>query len=95
MKNKQKDFEGTIPTYGYSPQKVTFDNKNILFVDLGGGERIRGIWDNYYADSYGCVYVIDGTDEERLEKSLETLNSCMNNEFMKGKPFLVFVVVFF
>ena len=40
--------------------------------DLGGGAKIRKIWDSYYAEVHGVVYVVDAADAERLELELKT-----------------------
>ena len=36
-------------------------------MDLGGHERIREIWKNYYGTSLGIVFVFDASDKQRAE----------------------------
>eukprot|EP00079_Xenopus_tropicalis_P032762 XP_017946533.1 PREDICTED: ADP-ribosylation factor-like protein 13B isoform X2 [Xenopus tropicalis] len=57
--------------------------------DLGGGKRIRGIWKNYYAESYGVVFVIDSSDVERMEETKETIAEVLRHPRISGKPVLV------
>ena len=45
-----------------------------LFWDLGGQPILRSIWKKYYAECHGIIFVIDITNEERLDESLEALS---------------------
>lgn len=38
---------------------------DIVVYDLGGGERIRDIWENYYAEVHGVIFVVDTDDVQR------------------------------
>ena len=40
-----------------------------MFWDLGGQEELQSLWDKYYAESHGIIYVIDSADTERLQES--------------------------
>ena len=48
-------------------EKVEQDNLKIDVYDLGGGKNIRKIWERYYAEVHGCIFVVDASDEARLE----------------------------
>lgn len=40
-----------VPTIGFSqPLHMTRQGKRVVMYDLGGGPRIRGVWESYYAD---------------------------------------------
>lgn len=47
-----------------------------MFWDLGGQEELQSLWDKYYAECHGVIYVIDSTDEERLSESKEAFGEC-------------------
>uniref|UniRef100_A0A672UI97 ARF related protein 1 n=1 Tax=Strigops habroptila TaxID=2489341 RepID=A0A672UI97_STRHB len=47
----------------------------LMFWDLGGQEELQSLWDKYYAESHGVIYVIDSTDEERLSESKRAFGS--------------------
>ena len=40
-----------------------------MFWDLGGQEDLQSLWDKYYAESHGIIYIIDSADKERLNES--------------------------
>ena len=77
------------PTVGFNPSTVKIANKNIRFYDVGGGERIRGIWGSYYAEVYGVIYVIDSTDITRLSENVEIFQSLGIDDHLLRKPILV------
>lgn len=41
--------------------------------DLSGKPAMRSIWENYFEDIDGLIYLIDSTDEN-LEDSVKTLS---------------------
>lgn len=64
----------TYPTMGYDsfsyyypvPTKCRRRLYKFNIIDLGGHERIRAIWKNYYNTSLGLVIVFDSADERRF-----------------------------
>lgn len=58
--------------------------------DIGGDLKFRKIWSNYYADIYGCVYVVNCLDKSRINESSIALHEMYKNELMNGKPLLMY-----
>ena len=56
---------------------------------MGGGKRIRGIWKNYFAESFGVIFVVDSSDEERMEETKQTMSEVIRHPRISGKPILV------
>ncbi|CAH2219523.1 ADP-ribosylation factor 13B isoform X1 [Pelobates cultripes] len=81
--------EDVAPTVGFSKADIKQGRFEITIFDLGGGKRIRGIWKNYYAESYGVVFVIDSSDVERMEETKETMAEVLRHPRISGKPILV------
>lgn len=47
------------PTVGFSaPVKKSLEGADLLFYDLGGGARIRGVWPNFFSDVRCAVRVL-------------------------------------
>uniref|UniRef100_A0A3Q3EG32 ADP-ribosylation factor-related protein 1 n=1 Tax=Labrus bergylta TaxID=56723 RepID=A0A3Q3EG32_9LABR len=61
----------------------------LMFWDLGGQDELQSLWDKYYAESHGVIYVIDSTDEERLSESKEAFEKMISSEVLEGVPLLV------
>lgn len=77
------------PTVGYSSVEFSFDGYAVTMYDLGGGSNIRGIWHNYYAEAYGFVFVIDASDETRMDECLQVISAFFDNTLVQGKPVLL------
>jgi GTPase SAR1 family protein len=72
--------------------RYTYRQKlELTFYDIGGDEKFRKIWTEYYADVMGCIYVVDASNAERFAESKEALHSMFFHEFMVGKPVLMYV----
>ena len=81
----------TRPTVGFQRGNQYKAGKYLLKMhDLGGGAKIRGLWDSYYAEVHGVVFVVDAADEERMELAREMLEKVMKDERIEGKPVLIF-----
>ncbi|XP_029400710.1 ADP-ribosylation factor-like protein 13B isoform X2 [Mus pahari] len=81
--------EDVAPTVGFSKIDLRQGKFQVTIFDLGGGKRIRGIWKNYYAESYGVIFVVDSSDEERMEETKETMSEVLRHPRISGKPILV------
>ncbi|CAM9945352.1 unnamed protein product, partial [Hapterophycus canaliculatus] len=78
------------PSVGFKPVAMMLSEElKVKFYDLGGGKNIRSIWDKYYHDAHGLLYVVDGADGERWEKSRELFLSATNHKYLREKPVAV------
>ncbi|KAJ7402521.1 ADP-ribosylation factor-related protein 1 [Pitangus sulphuratus] len=62
-------------TVGLNIGTIDVGKTRLMFWDLGGQEELQSLWDKYYAESHGVIYVIDSTDEERLSESKRAFDS--------------------
>uniref|UniRef100_A0A672YAQ7 ADP-ribosylation factor-related protein 1 n=1 Tax=Sphaeramia orbicularis TaxID=375764 RepID=A0A672YAQ7_9TELE len=78
--------------------KTKFMGLNIGTIDVGKArlmfwiwevDELQSLWDKYYAESHGVIYVIDSTDEERLSESKEAFEKMISSETLEGVPLLV------
>ncbi|XP_053162732.1 ADP-ribosylation factor-like protein 13B isoform X3 [Hemicordylus capensis] len=81
--------EDVAPTVGFSKIDLKQGRFEVTIFDLGGGKRIRGIWKNYYAESYGVIFVVDSSDVERMEETKEIMSEVLRHPKISGKPVLV------
>lgn len=82
----------TRPTVGFQRGNQYKAGKYMLKMhDLGGGAKIRGLWDSYYAEVHGVVFIVDAADTpERMALARELLEKLMKDERVSGKPILIF-----
>lgn len=77
------------PTVGFSKVDLKQGKFEVTIFDLGGGKRIRGIWKNYYSESYGVVFVVDSSDVQRIQETRDTVAEVLRHPRIAGKPVLV------
>ncbi|KAM4831761.1 ADP-ribosylation factor-related protein 1 isoform X2 [Urocitellus parryii] len=76
-------------TVGLNIGTVDVGKTRLMFWDLGGQEELQSLWDKYYAECHGVIYVIDSTDEERLSESKQAFEKVVASEALDGVPILV------
>ena len=57
-----------VPTVGFQKSNTSRASHTLRLFDVGGGSGIRSIWDDYYADVHGVVFVVDAADAERFDE---------------------------
>jgi ADP-ribosylation factor related protein 1 len=62
------------------------DRVRINFWDLGGQDSLRALWDKYYDECHGIIFVIDSEDNMRLEQCRETFEQIVTNDSAEGVP---------
>lgn len=79
------------PTIGFRPIALMLgEDVKVRFYDLGGGKKIRDIWDQYYYDVHGVIYVVDAaSSDEEMKETKELFHSTMNHKYLTGKPVLL------
>ena len=66
----------TIPTIGFNVQTLKLGNGvNLKVWDMGGQTKIREQWKHCYQATDAIIYLIDSSDKDRLDESLEILQS--------------------
>ena len=68
--------EDVAPTVGFSKIDLRQGKFQVTIFDLGGGKRIRGIWKNYYAESYGVIFVVDSSMRREWKKQRRQCPKC-------------------
>ncbi|XP_014388302.1 PREDICTED: ADP-ribosylation factor-related protein 1 isoform X1 [Myotis brandtii] len=76
-------------TVGLNIGTVDVGKARLMFWDLGGQEELQSLWDKYYAECHGVIYVIDSTDEDRLSESKQAFEKMVMSEALDGVPILV------
>ncbi|ODV90857.1 hypothetical protein CANCADRAFT_112103 [Tortispora caseinolytica NRRL Y-17796] len=79
----------TVPTIGQNVAKVTVDGVKLKLRDVGGQEALRSMWINHYATCHGMVFVVDSTDQERIQECINELISIADHEDLEGVPILM------
>ena len=82
--------EKPAPTSGFQNFEGRRPGAPALTVfDVGGNAGVRSIWDDYYTEAHGLVFVVDAAAPERFEEVAELLRTTCTHEAVRGKPLLV------
>ncbi|CAD5111901.1 DgyrCDS1164 [Dimorphilus gyrociliatus] len=76
-------------TVGLNLGEVSVNGIRLNFWDLGGQEELQSLWDKYYAESHGIIYVVDSSQRDRLEESVSAFEKMVVNETLTGVPLLL------
>ena len=78
------------PTRNPTSETLTMGHVSFRTYDLGGHREARRLWKDYFgADVSGIIYLIDATDQARLEESRVELNALLSDKDTGHVPFLV------
>ena len=77
------------PTVGLNIGKYELDGVRVLAWDLGGQVSLRSIWKHYYADAHALVYLVDSSDQGRLQDVKSALEGAMEHPDLGKIPLLV------
>mmetsp|Transcript_79906 Transcript_79906/g.159542 ORF Transcript_79906/g.159542 Transcript_79906/m.159542 type:complete len:193 (+) Transcript_79906:288-866(+) len=74
------------PTIGLNIGKMDVLRCQCLFWDLGGQVSMRSIWEKYYAEAHGLIFVVDSADPKRIEEALLAFETVRAHEDLKDVP---------
>lgn len=91
MKPKKAVIE-TVPTVGYAVEEFTKNNIQFSAFDMSGQGKYRDLWNSYYNEAQGVIFVIDATDEIRFAVAKEELRIVLESQELKQRrvPILFF-----
>ena len=78
-----------VPTVGLGQESFMYNDIKLTVYDLGGNAKFRSVWERFYAATWGFIWVVDASDEARINESKEALHKMIQHEFLKTKPFIV------
>lgn len=64
---KLGEVQTTIPTIGFNVETVAYKNVNFTVWDIGGQDKIRPLWRYYYTNADAVIFVVDSTDDKRID----------------------------
>ncbi|CAL2046423.1 unnamed protein product [Caenorhabditis brenneri] len=78
--------DNIIPTIGFNMEKITIDKTTISLWDIGGQKHL---WKFYYPTTKVLIYVVDSSNEERLQDTREELFGLLEEPELAKCPLLV------
>lgn len=80
----------TLPTIGFNVETLEpIEGLRLHVWDIGGQDKLRGIWKFYIKNCEGLFYVVDSSDRERIELARNELYNLLDFEDMKQIPVII------
>lgn len=81
----------TIPTIGFNVETVSpVPNVTLCVWDVGGQQKVRSLWQHYFCETHGLIFVVDSADRNRLWEARDELFRALQNQYMTpGIPVLI------
>ncbi len=73
-------------TVGFSLQKFSTDRVNFTVFDMSGSGKYRNLWEHYYSEVQGIIFVIDSTDVLRMDVVKKELFTLLSHPDIAGRP---------
>ncbi|EOD23405.1 ARF-like GTPase [Emiliania huxleyi CCMP1516] len=77
------------PTVGLNIGRLQVRRCKLICWDLGGQAALRAIWEKYYSEAHGLIYVVDAADTERIDESRNVLHALLGHPDLAGIPLLL------
>jgi len=92
MKEGKKMFplHKITPTIGMNIAKLVISECKIVMWDLSGGVQMRLLWERYYADCDGLIFVLDASNPAKLKEARECFLTMQNHDDLRDVPMLIF-----
>ena len=69
---------------------MTIGNIRFNSYDLGGHKAVRKTWREYCGTLDGIIFIIDASDQDRLQESKAELDKLLEMPELSNIPFLIF-----
>ena len=76
-KMKLNEVVTSVPTVGFNVENIKYKNLEFNVWDIGGQTKLRQLWHHYYDNTDAVIYVLDSSDEERMQLAKETLEGVL------------------
>ncbi|KAL8143735.1 hypothetical protein V2J09_016767 [Rumex salicifolius] len=68
----------TLPTIGFNVETVEYRNVSFAVWDVGGQDKIRGLWKHYFQYTQGLIFVVDSVDRGRISEARGALHRILS-----------------
>ncbi|KAF8270907.1 ARF/SAR [Lactarius quietus] len=80
----------TTPTTGFNVKTVEYNKISFTIWDVGGQDKFRPLWKQYFQNTKAVIFVIDSNDPELLSEAKEELQWMLNEDELRDALLLVF-----
>ncbi|KAL9650553.1 hypothetical protein ABK040_004771 [Willaertia magna] len=86
---KEREFS-IVPTVGYSTENFDYEKLHFTVYDMSGQGKYRSLWESFYGEVDGIIFVVDSADRVRLAVAEDELKILMKEIKDRPIPILFF-----
>lgn len=79
----------TIPTMGFVYEAIEYKNFKLSVWDVAGQDLLRPLWKHYYQNTKAIIFVVDSSDQNRIELAKNELQKIINDDELKDAALLL------
>lgn len=83
------EYFDTTPTVSFNVETVTVNKKRLKIWDVGGNDKQRPLWKSYLRRCDGIIFVVDSSDEIRMEEAKHELLAIEKSPGMTHVPIVI------
>lgn len=88
LKPKKLATTELVPTVGFAVEEFAKNNLNFTVFDMSGQGRYRNLWEHYYKEVTGILFVVDSTDKIRMCVAKDELDTLLAHPDVRNVPIL-------
>uniref|UniRef100_A0AC34GU98 Uncharacterized protein n=1 Tax=Panagrolaimus sp. ES5 TaxID=591445 RepID=A0AC34GU98_9BILA len=77
------------PTVGMNIGKIDHRRIKLIFWDVGGQSELQTLWDKYISECHAIIFIVDASNEERIEESQEAFRKVVAFDRVSQLPLLI------
>lgn len=92
LKPPEAQCTDVVPTVGFTVEKLRTKSLNLTAFDMSGQGRYRNLWEHYYHECHGIIFVLDSADKFRFAVAKDELDQILVHPEIHDRriPILVF-----
>ena len=92
LKPDEQKRQDIVPTIGFHTEKIQTRSLQFTCFDMSGQGRYRNLWEAYYRECHGIIFVVDSSDKLRMSVAKDELDMLLKHPDITGKriPILFF-----
>eukprot|EP01061_Rhynchopus_euleeides_P035617 TRINITY_DN60006_c0_g1_i1.p2 TRINITY_DN60006_c0_g1~~TRINITY_DN60006_c0_g1_i1.p2 ORF type:complete len:195 (+),score=84.36 TRINITY_DN60006_c0_g1_i1:43-585(+) len=80
----------TTPTIGFNLETVEYRNLKMVIRDVGGQDKLRSLWKQYFEEADCVIFVVDSADTDRIPLAKEELHRLLSDSALQRAVVLVY-----
>merc|ERR1712159_413633 len=84
------NLQEVTPTVGFTTERFEHGDCEFEAIDMSGQSRYRTLWEHYYEDASGIIFVIDSSDDFRMKVVSDEIGLMLSHAGTHKKPVLFF-----